>query len=161
MRYHHLTSFNLLSVNRQMRRESMAIIFENTSVYLQVAIPRYGGFTREAASISRSLNILTETPILCDLARDVTVSFRPVTAYISGLLIQTEGDMLSNMREHPQALVPIGLFLCIYAPVFTLGKLAGWPHRSFPFQGRHADIQGLIDALTHSFRSCKSLKIIQ
>jgi hypothetical protein len=138
----------------------MEIIFENASVYLQVSIPRYGGFTKEAASISRSLNILTENPILCDLAREVTVSFLPETAYIRGPLIQTEGDMLAALREHPKVLVPIGLFLCIYAPVFALGKLASWAHRSVPFQRRHADLQGLVDILTHRFRSRKSLKII-
>lgn len=160
MRYHHLTPFNLLFVNRQVRRESMAIVFQNASVYLQVAIPRYGGFTKEVASIPRCLNILKENPMLCDLAREVTISFLPEAAYIRGPLMKMEGDILSTLREHPKVLLPIGLFLFIYVPIFTLGKLASWAHRSVPFQGRHADLQGLVDILTHRFRIRKSLKII-
>lgn len=159
LKCHSFTSFNLLSVCRQIRHESMTIIFQNASVCLQVEIPRYGGISKVAASVSGNLKALKAYPLLCDLARGVTITFRPESAYVSGPLIETEGNVVPLLREHPVVMVFIGLCVCIYAPVFALAKLASWIHRTSPFQRRHADLQALVDTLAHGFRSRKSLKI--
>lgn len=160
LKCHSFTSFNLLSICRQIRHESMTIIFQNASVCLQVEIPRYGGLSNVAASVSRNLEALKAYPLLCDLAQGATIIFRPESAYVSGPLIETQGNMVPLLREHPAVMMFIGLCVGIYAPVFALAKSASWIHRTAPFQRRHADLQALVDTLAHGFRSRKSLKII-
>lgn len=160
LKWHSLTSFNMLSVSRQVRHEIMTIIFQNASVCLQVEIPRYGGLSKVAASVSGNLRALKAYPLLCDSAREVTIIFRPEPAYISGPLIETEGDVFTLLREHAAVAVLIGLSMCVLAPVFALAKLASWVHRTGPFQRRHADLHALVDTLAHGLRGCKSLKII-
>lgn len=153
-------SFNLLSVCRQIRYESMTIIFQNASVCLQVEIPRYGGLSKVAASVSGNLKALKAYPLLCDLAREATIIFRPESAYVSGPLIETEGNVAPTLRKHPEAMVFMALCVCIIGPLFALAKLASWIHRTSPFQRRHTDLQALVDTLVYGLRSCKSLKII-
>lgn len=160
LKCHFVTSFNLFAVNRQLRRESMAIIFQNASVCLQVEIPRYGGMSAVAASVSGFLNILKAYPILCDSAQKVTVIILPETAYVSGPFIEMDGGIVPLIKEQPKILVLIGLFVCIAGPVIALGMLANLIHKNVPFQRRHSELQAIIDTLLNDFRSRKSLKII-
>lgn len=111
LKCHFLTSFNLASVCRQVRHELMAIIFQNASVCLQVEIPRYGGLSKVAASVSGNLKALKAYPLLCDSAREVTIIFRPESAYVSGPLIETEGDVVPLLKEHLAVTVLIGLYV--------------------------------------------------
>lgn len=160
LKSHSFTSFNLLSVCQQIRHETMAILFQNASICLQVEIPRYGGISQVTASVSGIVKALKAYPLLCDLAQETTIIFHPESAYVSGPLIEIEGDMGFLLREKPAVVVLIAVCVGFYAPIFASAKLASWIHRISPFQRRHADLQALVDTLAHGFRSRKSLKII-
>lgn len=161
-----LAPLNLFSVSRQIRRESMAIAFHDTSVRLQVKLPRYGGLSDVATSVSGNLDVLKAYPLLCDSAREVTVIFQPERAYASGPLIETN-DMgppppppQRGHRERSIGLVLFGLIYYAGVSVMALAKLASLVHRSMSFQKRHVDLQTLIKTIALGFRSRKSLKII-
>lgn len=97
---HFLKSLNLLSVNRQIRRESMAIILQQTLVCIEVEIPRYGGLSKVNGSVPGVLGALNANALLCEMAQKVTVIFRPESAVISGPLVKVNGGMVPFIREN-------------------------------------------------------------
>lgn len=120
LKFHLLTSLNLFSVSRQIRGESMAIAFHNSSVCLQVEMPRYGGISEVATSISRNLDVLMAYPLLCDSAREVTVIFQPEPAHASGPFMETkDGGPTLSLRDRLSLSVMIGLIYCVVFPVFA------------------------------------------
>lgn len=149
LRCHCLTSFSLGSVNRQVRQEVLSIIFQNATVCLHVEIPRYGASSKVAASVPGILRALTVYPLLCDLAREVTVIIHAEPVYIPTLYVDGPFILL------------IVMYLCVFTPLAGLAGVAGWVHRTGPFRGkRDADLQVLVDTVVRGFRSRKHLKIV-
>lgn len=135
-------------------------MFHQSSVCIHVEIPRYGGLSKVNMSVPGVLNTLHAYPLLCEMARKVTVIFRPESAIMSGPLVQVDGDVIPLMRQHLGVSVLVGLFLVIFGPIYALVKVAGWAHRATPFQGRHADLRTLVGTLKFGFKSRKYLRVI-
>ena len=160
LRCHNLSEFSLIHVNRQLRRESLPLVFQNATVCVKVEIPRYGGFSKVAASVPGVIHVLSVSSLLCDLAQKVTVVFHPEPAYLRGPLVEIEGGVRSLIRGNPGEILVLGLAVCATAPIYALASTANWAHRITPFQGRHANLQSLVDVIANGFTTCHFLKIV-
>lgn len=160
LRCHALTGFSLIHVNRQLRRESLSLVFQNATVCVEVKIPRYGGLSKVAASVPGVLHALSVSSLLCELAQKVTVVFHPESAYLRGPLVEIEGDVVFFIRKFPGLSLLTGLAVCVLGPVYALAGMVKWAHRISPFQERHANLQSLVDFIASEFKSCHFLKIV-
>lgn len=147
--------------NKQVRREVLSVIFQGSAICVRLQIPRdgYGSFSEHTTSLFAINHILNSYPLLCDMAKQLSVFVDPERPYIHAMGEKVDHIIRRVVHNH------FGLMLAtatVLGPFIVMGYSAGRVYRRATtiYSRGYDDLTTFVEIILHRFKTCKSLKLI-